>query len=128
MPEAITQGVRIHVLHQYQEPISDPLEGEFVFSYRVRIENGSREDYRLISRHWTITDSTGRRQRINGDGVRGIQPRIATGDTHEYASWCRVGTEMGKMGGYYLMERERDGDRIRIWIPEFQLVAPMVLN
>jgi ApaG protein len=39
-----------------------------------------------------------------------------------------VRTEMGKMGGHYLMERPSDGERIRVAIPEFQLVAPMVLN
>jgi ApaG protein len=128
MPDAVTQGVRISVAHHFQGPISAPLQGEFVFAYRIRIENLSGQDLRLVSRHWTVMESTGRTQAINGEGVRGIQPRIPAGDTHEYASWCRVRTELGKMGGYYLMERTSDGEQFRVRIPDFQLVAPMVLN
>jgi ApaG protein len=128
MPDAVTQGVRISVVHHFQEPISAPVQGEFIFSYRVRIENGSGEPLRLLSRHWKVVEATGLTQRIDGEGVRGIQPLIPPGQVHEYASWCRVRTEMGKMGGHYLMERPSDGERIRVAIPEFQLVAPMVLN
>jgi len=128
MQDAVTQGVRISVAHNFQGPISAPLQGEFVFAYRVRIENLSGQDLRLLSRHWTVMESTGRTQAINGEGVRGIQPDIPAGDTHEYASWCRVRTELGKMGGYYLMERASDGEQFRVRIPDFHLIAPMVLN
>jgi ApaG protein len=128
MESLVTQGVRITVINFYQEHISDPLAGEYVFAYRVRIENGSGEAIKLLTRHWTILESTGVKRIVEGEGVRGIQPWIPVGHTHEYASWCRLQTEMGRMGGYYVMHRESDGVRFRVQVPNFQMLAPMKLN
>ena len=128
MESLVTQGVRISITNFYQEHISNPLEWEFVFAYRVRIENGSGESIKLLTRHWTILESTGVIRKVEGEGVRGIQPWIPAGHIHEYAAWCRLNTEMGRMRGYYLMHRENDGERFRVHVPEFQMLAPMKLN
>jgi ApaG protein len=128
MQSLVTQGVRISVAHFYQESLSDPLNGEYVFAYRIRIENGSGQALKLMSRHWTILESTGRIRLVEGEGVRGIQPWIPPGQIHEYASWCRLQSDMGRMGGYYLMHREEDGELMQVRVPEFQMVAPHKLN
>ncbi len=128
MESLTTHGVRIVVSHFYQENISDPLNGEFVFAYRIRIENGSGDSIKLISRHWTILESTGIIRRVEGEGVRGLQPWLPAGHVHEYASWCRLQTEMGRMHGYYIMHRESDSERFRVQVPPFQMIAPMKCN
>ena len=128
MVSHVTNGVRVSVESHYQSNLSNPLEGEFVFAYRIRIENGSPETIQVMSRHWDILDSNGRTMVVEGDGVLGLQPEIPSGEIHEYGSWCRLRTEMGKMSGYYLVRNIHHTDRYRISVPEFRLIAPMKLN
>lgn len=128
MDSIVTHGVRVSIVAAYQENISNPLEHEYVFAYRVRIENGTSHALKLLSRHWTVTESTGVRRIVEGEGVRGIQPWIPAGLHHAYSSWCRLHTEMGSMRGHYWMYREDDGERFKIQVPEFHMLAPMKLN
>ena len=72
--EALTRGVRVRVRSQYVPERSQPPQGEWFFTYSVRIANEGEEVAQLRTRHWIITDAEGEVQEVKGDGVVGAQP------------------------------------------------------
>ena len=124
----ITEGVKISVETFYQPDYSQPLNAEYMFAYRIIIQNESEFTVKLLRRHWYIFDSNGALREVEGEGVIGQQPVIEPQQSHQYVSGCHLKTEMGKMHGTYLMERIIDGKFFYVNIPEFQLVAPFKLN
>jgi ApaG protein len=128
MVTKITEGVKISVETFYQEEHSQPLNNEFMFAYRITIENCSDNTVKLLRRHWYIFDSCGITREVEGEGVVGLQPVIEPGKSHQYISGSHLKTEIGKMYGTYLMERQIDGRKFKVNIPEFQLIAPFKLN
>jgi ApaG protein len=124
----ITEGVKISVETFYQPDYSQPLNAEYMFAYRVTIENESEFTVKLLRRHWYIYDSNGAMREVEGEGVIGQQPVIEPQQSHQYVSGCHLKTEMGKMYGTYLMERIIDGKFFYVNIPRFQLIAPFKLN
>lgn len=123
-----TEGVKISVITYYQPEYSRPLSNEYMFAYQISIENTGSHTVQLISRHWFILDSNGTKREVQGEGVVGKQPIIEPGQTHQYVSGCHLRTELGKMYGTYLMERQYDGKQFKVRIPEFKLIAPEKLN
>ncbi|MDT8370103.1 MAG: Co2+/Mg2+ efflux protein ApaG [Longimicrobiales bacterium] len=123
--ERTTDGIRVRVHPSFSLPESDPLAGEFVFSYRVEVENTGSEDAQLLFRYWFIHDASGHDTEVDGEGVIGEQPRITVGASHTYTSFCMLRSPAGYMEGYYTFERP-DGSRFRVTIPRFDLVAPIV--
>lgn len=128
MVTKITEGVKISVETFYQDEYSQPLNNEFMFAYRITIENGSEHTVKLLRRHWYIFDSCGITREVEGEGVVGLQPVIEPNKSHQYVSGSHLKTEIGKMHGTYLMERQIDGKKFKVNIPEFQLIAPFKLN
>ena len=120
--DATTETVRVTVRPAYLDHRSDPLARRFVFAYTVRIENQGADEVQLLRRHWTITDSGGHVEDVEGPGVVGRQPVIGPGEAHEYQSFCVIETFEGAMEGTYLMQRA-NGARFRAQIPRFHLVA-----
>ena len=123
-----TEGIKISVETFYQEEYSQPLNNEFMFAYRITIENVSQHTIKLLRRHWYIFDSCGITREVEGEGVVGLQPVIEPNKSHQYVSGSHLKTEIGKMYGTYLMERQIDGKKFKVNIPEFQLIAPFKLN
>lgn len=119
---AITDDIAVTVRPVYLDGQSDVLARRFVFGYFVRIENRGSDDVQLLRRHWVISDSDGRVQEVEGEGVVGHTPIIAPGESHEYNSFCTIETFEGRMEGTYLMERS-EGQRFRVAIPRFDLRA-----
>lgn len=128
MVTAITQGIKVSVITEYQPFYSNPFQNHFVFSYKIRIENQSENTIQLLRRHWHIIDSIGRKYEVEGEGVVGLQPVIESGEFHEYVSGCNLTSSMGKMYGTFLMERLIDGKELKIEIPEFTMITPYLLN
>jgi ApaG protein len=128
MNKAITKDVEVSVETFYQDSASQPDAGNYVFAYRILIENHSDFTLKLISRHWHIIDGNGIRREVEGDGVVGQQPVLEPDQKHEYVSGCNLQTEIGKMYGSYLMEKQIDGSTFTVEIPEFVMVAPYRLN
>ena len=127
MNTQITHDIRVSVNIFYQDQYSQPQNDKFFFAYKVRIENNSAETVQLLSRRWQIFDSNNISRKVEGEGVVGEQPVLNPGDAHEYVSWCNLETEMGKMEGSYLMQKE-DNRRFRVRIPEFHLIAAYRMN
>lgn len=128
MEALITRGIKVSVETFYQPAYSHPLEMKYIFSYHITIENLSSETVQLLRRHWYIYDSNGVIREVEGEGIIGKQPILQPGESHQYASWSPLMTEMGKMYGTYLFARDSDGEQFRVKIPEFQLLAPFKLN
>lgn len=127
MSRAVTRGVRIDVEPEYLEHQSDPRRGLWMFGYHVTIRNEGTEPVQLISRHWIITDATGRVEDVRGPGVIGEQPVIAPGRSFEYRSGCPLPTPMGTMHGTYQMVTQK-GERFDATIAPFTLAEPYSLN
>ena len=128
METLITNGIRVSVETAYQPNYSDPSENKFIFAYRITIENLGRQTVQLLRRHWIITESTGVVREVEGEGVIGRQPVIQPGELHQYVSWSHISTGLGKMAGTYQMILSDSQESFVAEIPDFQLVAPFLLN
>ena len=118
----MTDGIRITVRPQFVEARSRPELHEYVFLYRVRIENAGAGTLQLIRRRWHIHDATGEDQHVEGDGVVGRQPMLHPGTVHEYKSYCVLRAPTGWMEGEYVLV-DKGGAERTAQIPRFDLSA-----
>jgi len=79
---------------------------EYFWSYTIVITNTGAETVQLRTRHWIITDATGRQENVRGKGVVGEQPVLAPGERFEYTSGVPLPTASGFMTGRYQMVSE----------------------
>jgi ApaG protein len=128
MTTEITNGVKVSVMTEYLPDYSSPIQQHFVFTYRISIENCSEYTVQLLRRHWFIHDANNTVREVEGEGVVGQQPVLEPGESHEYVSGCNLKSGLGKMYGYYTMERVVDGKQLKVNIPEFTMVVPFKLN
>lgn len=128
MVSKISEGVEVSVEIFYQHDYSNPLNQEFMFAYRVTIENHNTFSIQLLRRHWFIFDSNGERKEVEGEGVIGIQPILQPSENYQYVSGCNLKTEMGKMHGTYLMENQNNKERFYVNIPSFDMIVPFKNN
>lgn len=124
----ISEGVKVSVETYYQPDYSNPVASEFMFAYRITIENNNTFPVKLLQRHWNIFDSNGSYKEIEGEGVVGVQPVILPGDQYQYVSGCNLKTEMGKMEGSYTMENIHIKKQFMVRIPMFEMIAPFKGN
>jgi ApaG protein len=123
-----SEGVTISVETFFQPDYSNPLNQEFMFAYRITIENNNKFPVKLLRRHWYIFDSNGGYREVEGDGVVGLQPVINPGEQYQYVSGCNLKTEMGKMYGTYLMENLLSKQEFEVNIPAFEMLVPFKMN
>lgn len=128
MVSKVSGGVKVSVETFYQPEYSNPINGEFMFAYRITLENNNAFPVKLISRHWHIFDSNGTKKEVVGDGVVGVQPLINPAATYQYVSGCNLKSEMGKMFGTYLVENVHNKTIFSVSIPSFDLHAPFKMN
>ncbi len=128
MVSKISEGVTVSVETFYQPDYSNPAGNEFMFAYRITIENNNPYPVRLLRRHWYIFDATGNVREVEGEGVIGVQPVIHPGTHYQYISGCNLKTEMGKMYGTYQMENVNNGKLFKVIIPAFEMTVPFKLN
>lgn len=128
MVSKISEGVEISVETYYQPDYSNPVSGEYMFAYRITIENHNKYAVKLLRRHWYIVDSNGTTREVEGEGVVGVQPSIEPGNRYQYVSGCNLRTEMGKMYGTYSMENLHNKICFEVNIPLFEMVVPFKLN
>ncbi len=128
MVSKISEGVTISVETFYQPDYSNPDTSEYMFAYRITIENNNSFPVQLLRRHWYIFDSDCTHREVEGEGVVGIQPQIAPGEKYQYVSGCNLRTEMGKMHGTYLMENIHTKKNFSVNIPAFEMTVPFKMN
>ncbi len=119
--------IRIEVQSRYLSDQSAPDDGRYAFAYTIRITNAGNVPAQLISRHWLISDESGRLVEVKGLGVVGHQPLLKPGETFEYTSGSQIGTPTGTMRGSYFFVAE-DGHRFDAEIASFALAMPRTLH
>ncbi len=128
MVNLISEGVEISVETFYQHDYSNPLQSEYMFAYRIAIENHNSFPIKLHRRYWHIFDSNGTYREVEGEGVVGVQPVLSPGERYQYVSGCNLRTEMGKMSGTYQMENLNSKQMFSVNIPAFEMVVPLKNN
>jgi ApaG protein len=128
MVSKISEGVTVSVETFFQPEYSNPANNEYMFTYRITLENNNAFPVQLLRRHWYIFDSNAEHREVEGDGVIGLQPIIHPGEKYQYVSGCDLRSEMGKMHGMYFMENTHNKQTFLINIPAFEMVVPSKLN
>jgi ApaG protein len=128
MANKISEGVEISVETFYQPDYSNPVSGEYMFAYRITIENHNNFPVKLNRRHWHIFDSNGSYREVEGEGVVGVQPTLQPGERYQYVSGCNLRTEMGKMHGVYSMENLNNKKAFEVNIPVFEMIVPFKMS
>ena len=128
MTSMITEGMKVSVETFYQPDYSNTLQSEFMFAYRITLENHNHFSVKLHRRHWHIFDSNGTYREVEGEGVVGVQPTLQPGENYQYVSSCNLRTEMGRMDGSYEMENLNNKQLFKVTIPSFEMIVPMKYN
>lgn len=117
----------VEAIPQYIDSQSSPEKSRYVFAYTIIITNAGSAPVTLLSRHWLITDSNGKTQEVQGEGVIGEQPHLKPGESFRYTSGAMIETPVGVMQGKYLMVSDT-GDNFKASIPKFTLSIPRTLH
>ncbi len=128
MANKISEGVEVSVETFYQPDYSNPMSGEYMFAYRITIDNHNNFPVKLHRRHWHIFDSNGSYREVEGEGVVGVQPTLNPSERYQYVSGCNLRTEMGKMYGSYSMENLNNKEIFDVNIPIFEMIVPFKMN
>lgn len=128
MVSMISEGIQISVETFYQSDYSNPTNHEFMFAYRISIENHNAFSVKLLRRQWYIFDSNSEHREVEGEGVVGVQPLLNPNEQFQYVSGCNLRTEMGKMHGEYIMENQNNKETFIVKIPAFEMIVPTKMN
>lgn len=120
-------AVEVEVDAHFVADQSKPEAGHFVFAYTVTLRNLGVMPVRLQTRHWVITDASGKVEEVRGEGVVGEQPRLQPGESYSYTSGAVLETQVGTMRGAYQFHAD-DGTDFEAPIPEFVLSVPRTLH
>jgi ApaG protein len=118
---AVTRNIEVTVTPRYVADRSSPDNGYFFWAYTINITNLGRETVQLKTRHWRITDATGKEQEVKGPGVVGEEPLLKPGQSFEYTSGVPLPTPSGFMQGTYGMITSDERTTFDIEIPAFSL-------
>ena len=120
-------NITVGVSTTYVAEQSQPERNRYVFAYTITLRNMGRTGAQLLSRHWVITDASGRVQEVRGEGVVGERPRLEPGESYRYTSGAVLETPVGTMEGSYRMIAD-DGIGFEAPIPRFRLSVPNALH
>ena len=123
MYRAVTRQIEVTVEPNFLPERSSAENRQYFWAYTIVITNTGAETVQLRTRHWIITDATGRKQEVRGEGVVGEQPVLAPGERFEYTSGVPLTTASGFMSGSYQMESD-NGEQFDIAVPAFSLDSP----
>lgn len=123
MYKETTHSIEVTAEPYFLEDQSSPDDNHYVWAYHIQIHNQGAETVQLLTRHWRITDASGRVQEVQGAGVVGEQPILKPGEAYEYTSGCPLSTPSGIMVGTYEMVTP-SGKRFDVQVPAFSLDSP----
>ena len=120
MYRAVTRNIEVQATPRYVADRSSPENNYFFWAYTIAITNNGTDTVQLKTRHWRITDASGRCQEVRGAGVVGEEPVLKAGELFEYTSGVPLQTPSGFMVGSYGMV-SASGEHFEIEIPAFSL-------
>ena len=123
MYRAVTRQIEVTVEPNFLPERSSIADRQYFWSYTIVIINSGKETVQLQTRHWIITDASGNKHEVRGEGVVGEQPVLAPGERFEYTSGVPLPTASGIMAGRYQMVTE-GGEQFEVDVPTFSLDSP----
>lgn len=128
MTQEISYDVRVSVETFYQPRDNQEADADYLFAYRITIENHCTHDIRLLRRQWFILDTHMHLRDVEGEGVVGQQPVIPAGGSYQYVSGVNFPTEVGMMWGSYTMQDLSSNSYFEVMIREFTMMVPWLCN
>lgn len=95
----------------------------YPFVYSISIHNDSPETVTIRGRKWVVTDQTGNRVVVEGDGVVGEFPQLKPGEKFSYQSYHVIGSDSEVEGAYFGVTSQ--GVPVFTRIPGFELRVPV---
>lgn len=120
-------NIEVTVVTQHIEEQSDADNERYVFAYTITIKHNGGLPCQLLNRHWLITDGSGHIEEVRGEGVVGVQPKLAPGESYEYTSGAILKTPVGAMHGEYGFVTEA-GEHFEVAIAPFSLSIPSLVH
>ena len=120
---SISNNFKIEIKTAFDFEQSNPLQFQYLFSYKILITNTGEVPAQLVSRKWNIKDAKGNVKYVEGPGVIGATPYFKPGDSFEYESFCPLPTLEREMLGYFNMVDDR-GQTFKIDTPVFRFQVP----
>ena len=106
----------------YMPHLEAPPERPYPFEYHITIHNHSSEIVTIKGRKWVVTDETGGRIVVEGDGVVGKFPCLAPGDKFSYHSYHVIASNSVAEGSF--IGTSSGGTPVLTRIPKFELRVP----
>jgi ApaG protein len=106
----------------YMPHLEAPSDRPYPFVYFITIENQSDETVTLKGRKWVVTDASGHKIVVEGDGVVGKFPRLGPGDHFSYNSYHVIGLNSVAEGAFIGVTDE--GEPVVTRIPRFEMRVP----
>lgn len=128
MVSQITQGIKVSVITNFEGVFFKNYRLHYAFTYRITINNQSKDSVQLLNRHWEILDALNDIEIVDGEGVVGKKPILKSGETHAYSSGCLLVSPFGAMRGYFTMVNFTTSKKFKVTVPIFRLGAPYALN
>lgn len=128
MVEQVTKGIKISVIPEFQGTNFRNNTLYYIFSYAITIQNNSKDTVQLTRRYWRIFDSLNKTEIVEGEGVVGETPILLPNEEHTYSSGCFLESNIGSMSGFYTMKNIETDEIFKVYVPTFQLTAPLLSN
>jgi len=106
----------------YMPHLEAPENRPHPFVYFVTIRNDSDRAVTIKGRKWVVTESSGQRIVVEGDGVIGKFPRLEPGEHFSYNSYHVIATDSIAEGAY--LGVGDDGTPVLTRIPKFEMRVP----
>jgi len=118
------EGLRATIDRVVHVPQLDaPPDRPHPFVYFITIRNDSMETVTIRGRKWVVTDATGQRVVVEGDGVVGKFPRLEPGEEFSYNSYHTIGCDSVAEGAFFGVTES--GAAIFTRIPHFEMRTPV---
>jgi ApaG protein len=106
----------------YRPDLDAPAERPYAFGYFITIRNEAEETVTIKGRKWVVTDASGQRIVVEGDGVVGQFPRLQSGEQFSYNSHHVIATDSFAEGAYIGVTDA--GEAVITRIPRFDMRVP----
>jgi ApaG protein len=106
----------------YMPALEAPPDRPYPFVYFITIDNQSNDTVTIKGRKWVITDQSGQKIVVEGDGVVGEYPRLRPGERFSYNSYHVIGRDSLAEGAFIGLTDE--GSPFVVRIPQFAMEVP----
>jgi ApaG protein len=117
------EGLRVKIDRVVYVPHLDaPAERPYPFVYFITISNESDTPVTIKARKWIVTEASGERVVVEGDGVVGKFPRLEPGQHFSYNSYHVIASDSVAEGAFFGLTDA--GQVVLTRIPAFRMIAP----